>query len=189
MSSRIFLTPGALLPSLLGVCFVVAIVIGSRLPRGAGHSAVALGSVGLVILIAYVIHEARLNWLAHNSSVARNRAAILDLSSETLAMDQRVVWERTFRVLGGMGLLFVGIWLASFHLAVPIYVGVYLRRWAQSSWTMVITTALVFEFLIVVFYGLIIRVPWGSSVLESALGFTFQGLLGAPLEPFLPSFL
>ena len=181
-----FLSGGLVLPVLLGGLFVVAITQGSAMPRGAGRSAVVLGAVGLVILLAYVANEAYQNWRAHRSAATRRRSAILDLSSEYGELDRRVVWARTLRVLGGMALLFLGVWLVGFHVAIPLYLVVYLRRFAGSSWRAALLTALIFEVLIVVFYGLVIRVPWGESVLESLLGFTFQGVLGGPLERFMP---
>ena len=180
------LSLGVVLPLLLGVAFVLAIVQGGALPRGAGNSAVALGWVGVVLLVAYAVNEARLNFRAHSSATARQRGSILDISSSSEGLERATVRARTLRVLGGMAVLFVAVWVLSFHIALPLYLAIYLRRWAGASWRMVAITAVVFEVLIVVFYGLVIRVPWHESLLEQARGFPFQGL-AAPLERLIPT--
>lgn len=173
-------------PILLGAAFIFVVVGGRGLPRGAGSFPIVLGLLGLALLAVYVGREVYFARRARQSGTARTRLQILDLASRQNEVSRRDMGLRTVRVFGGLLALLAGVWLVSFHVAVPVYLLVYLRSFAKTSWRLTLGIAVAFELIIVVFYGLIVHVPWGESLVESIGGFSFQEILGNPIQPLLP---
>lgn len=180
------LSADLIFPILLGAAFIFVVVGGRGLPRGAGSFPIALGILGLALLTVYVVREVYFARRARQSGTARTRLQILDLASRQNEVSRRDRGLRTARVFGGLLALLAGVWLVSFHVAVPVYLVVYLRSFAKTSWRLALGIAAAFELIIVVFYGLIVHVPWGESLVESVGGFSFQEILGGPIRPLLP---
>lgn len=176
----------ALFPVLLAAAFLFVVIDGRRLPRGAGNFPFVFGVFGLALLVLYLVREAYFFRRARRSGVSRQRQQILDLDSDYSAVSATEVRDRTVRVFGSLAAITMGVWLVNFHIAIPLFLVSYLRAFSATSWRSTITLAIVFEAIIVVFYGLIVHVPWGESVIEDLGGFSLQQLLGGPIQALLP---
>ncbi len=73
-------------------------------------------------------------------------------------------------MLGSILLLFVGIWVVGFHIALPTYVFGYLLFFGRVRWWWAVTAAVVFELLILGVYDRALHTTWNTPILHQLLG-------------------
>jgi hypothetical protein len=169
----------------IGAGFVYMIIAGFGMPKTSfgspGLYPMFVGSIGLVVWVGLHIQEV-LRIRAKNI----HRGRIFDIAYEFAEIPPRVIRQRTLQTFAMLGGLMLGVWLLSFQLAVPIFLLVCLRVLGKSSWQVAFASMVVLELLIVVVFGQIAHVAWPRSILESALGVSFQNILGGPIRRILP---
>ena len=170
---------------LIGMGFAYMIVAGLRMPSTSfgtpGLYPIFVGSVGLVIWVALHAQD--------TVRAVRNHTAtgrIYDIAYEFGDLAPEVIRRRTLQTFGMLAALMLAVWLISFQLAVPLFIFIALRVLGRANWRITLAWLLVLELLIVVVFGSIAHVAWPRSVLESALGVSFQAILGAPFRRILP---
>jgi hypothetical protein len=170
---------------LIGVGFAYMIVAGLAMPRTSfgtpGLYPIFVGSIGLVVWLGLHVQDALRTIRNHTQ-----RGRIYDIAYEFGDMPPELVRRRTLQTFGMVGALMLGVWLLSFQLAVPIFLCIALRLLARAGWPLTLAWMVVLELLIVVVFGSIAHVAWPRSVLENALGVSFQTILGAPFRRVLP---
>jgi hypothetical protein len=170
---------------LIGLGFAYMIVAGMRMPRttfgSPGLYPIFVGSIGLVMWLGLHIQDL---WRAMAKHSQHGR--IFDIAYDFGDIPQRLVRQRTFQTFGMLAALMLGVWLLSFQVAVPLFLLIALRVMGGASWRVAIAWIVGLELLIVMVFGDIAHVAWPRSVLESALGISFQNLLGSPLRRILP---
>lgn len=170
---------------LIGAGFASMIVAGLGMPRttfgSPGLYPIFVGSLGLIVWIGLHLQDAVRAFRNHT-----HRGRIYDIAYEFGDMPPEVVRRRTLQTFCMLAALMLGVWLLSFQLAVPIFLLIALRLLARASWMTTLAWIVLLELLIVVVFGSIAHVAWPRSVLESALGVSFQTILGAPFRRILP---
>jgi hypothetical protein len=150
---------------------VVAATFGYLLVASRGWPASAalvptlIGCVGLPLLAIHVLRRWR--------ELARPRPAagpILDVGFTDVHLERRVVTVRTVQMLGSTAALFVGIWLVGFHVALPLFVGLYLLVFGRVRWWWALLGALVFEGLLLGLYDGVLHIAWNVPVLQQIFG-------------------
>lgn len=170
---------------LVAGAFAYLVLEGAHLPRGSGRYPVFIGSIGLVLVVLYIVKEVVQMRAARGQ--ARERARILDIVYEVSGISRAQVWKRTAGFFGSFVVIIGGIWLLNFHVAIPLYLALYMRWFGRTTWRTALTTAVALELVIVVLYGVVIHTPWPESVVEAALRVSFQDLLGGPIHRLLRS--
>jgi hypothetical protein len=169
----------------IGAWFALMIVAGLGMPRttfgSPGLYPIFVGSIGLLVWAALHVQE----WLRR---VARHThgGRIYDIAYEFADIPASVVRRRTLQTFGMVGAMMLGVWLVSFQLAVPLFLMVSLRLLGKATWRTTVIWMVALELLIVVVFGNIAHVAWPRSLLESALGVSFQSILGGPLRRLMP---
>ena len=169
----------------IGAGFASMIVAGAGMPRttfgNPGLYPMFVGSIGLIMWIALHIQDLFRATVQHT-----HRGRIFDISYEFADIPPRVIRRRTMQTFGMLAGLMLGVWLLSFQLAVPLFLFITLRLFATASWRITLAWIVALELLIVMVFGDIAHVAWPRSILEGALGVSFQNLLGGPLRRLLP---
>jgi hypothetical protein len=117
--------------------------------------AVAIGTPFLILRVIYVLRV--LFWTRAASSVAPGQ--IMDLGFR-VGDDPKGEGKRWIRILSAIGILYLGIWLAGFHVALPVWIFVYMFWFGRANFLVAGGIALFFLGLIVGVYDDLIRVPW-----------------------------
>lgn len=168
----------------IGVGFASMIVAGLGMPRTSfgnpGLYPVFVGSIGLVVWLALHV-QSLLRTVEHKPT-----GRIYDIAYEFGGIPRRVIRARTLQTFAMLGALMLGVWLLSFQLAVPVFIIVCLRFMGHARWSLTLAWALALELLIVVVFGDIAHIAWPRSILENALGVSFQNVLGGPFRRILP---
>jgi hypothetical protein len=163
----------------LGGVFVSMIVMATQMPKTSFGDPSAypmfVGITGLILWIASNVNEVL------GQLKGRKQGRIYDITFETAHMSPRTVWLRTAWVFGIIGATIVGIWLFSFHVAIPAFVILYLKLVGKVRLHNAIIIGLLIEIPIVVLYGGIIYTVWPESVIERIFDFSIQDLLDGPL--------
>jgi hypothetical protein len=169
----------------IGAGFLGLIVAGTGMPRttfgSPGLYPIFVGTIGLVMWIGLHVQD-----LFRALSKHTHRGRIFDIAYEFGDIPPRVIRQRTLQTFAMLAGLMVGVWLLSFQLAVPLFLLVSLRLMAGADWRVAVAWIIALELLIVVVFGDIAHVAWPRSILESALGISFQTILGGPLRRLLP---
>ena len=138
--------------------FVYMLLLSFDWPRGARlvpQIAVAIGTPFLILRVIYVLRV--LFWTRSTSSVAP--AQIMDLGFR-VGDDPKGEGKRWIRILSAIGILYLTIWLAGFHVALPVWILVYMLWFGRANFLVAGGIALLFFGLIVGVYDYLIRVPW-----------------------------
>jgi hypothetical protein len=117
--------------------------------------AVAVGTPFLILRVIYVLRV--LFWTRATSSVAPSQ--IMDLGFR-IGDDPKGVVKRWIRILSAIGILYLTIWLAGFHVALPVWIFVYMLWFGRASLLVAGGIALLFFGLIFGVYDYLIQVPW-----------------------------
>jgi TctA family transporter len=117
--------------------------------------AIFIGTPFLIIRIISVLRI--LFWSRTASSVTPSQ--IMDMGFR-IGDDPREEGKRWIRILCAIGVLYLGIWLAGFHIALPLWIFVYLLWFGRTNFFLAGGIALLFLGIIVGVYGELIRVPW-----------------------------
>ena len=117
--------------------------------------AIFIGTPFLIIRIISVLRV--LFWSRTASSVTPSQ--IMDMGFR-IGDDPREEGRRWIRILCAIGVLYLGIWLAGFHIALPLWILVYLLWFGRTNFFLAGSIALLFLGIIVGVYGELIRVPW-----------------------------
>jgi hypothetical protein len=164
--------------------FVYMVIAGLRMPRTSfgnpGLYPVFVGCLGLLFWAGLHVQG-----LLRRGRRTGGGARIYDIAYEFGDIPAHVIRQRTLLVFGMLGGLMLGAWLLSFHIAVPVFLYIALRRLGKASWPLALTWIVVLELLLVVVFGEIAHVAWPRTALEVALGVSFQSLLGAPFHALL----
>lgn len=169
----------------IGAGFASMAVAGLGMPRSSfgspGLYPIFVGSIGLVVWVALHVQDA-----VRSLGQKTHRGRIYDIAYEFGDMSPQVIRRRTLQAFAMLAALMLGVWLLSFQLAVPIFLLVALRLLAKARWGVALGWMVLLEVLIVIIFGDIAHVAWPRSVLESALGVSFQNILGGPVRRILP---
>lgn len=156
---------------------------GSQLPHEAGIFLEVFGIAGLVISAVYVAgrwserkRAARAGEPAEESAAPED--AISDIAYDLDGVDPRTALRAFAGFYGGIALCCVAVWLFSFHVAVPTYVAIALRRQANVRRRVLPVVWLAFFLVIVLLFDYMIRITWHISVLEDLVGIRFGRTLG-----------
>jgi hypothetical protein len=101
-----------------------------------------------------------------------NAGMIMDLGFR-VGEDPAGERRRALGYIVGIAALFIGIWLIGFHLAIPIWVIVLLRRNANVRWPIIGLICFLFLAFIVGIMDYIIDTPWGDPVLFQLFGLEY----------------
>ncbi|MGH7845193.1 MAG: tripartite tricarboxylate transporter permease [Candidatus Binatia bacterium] len=126
--------------------------------------AVIIGTPFLIIRIIYVLRI--LFWSRAVGVVTPSQ--IMDMGFR-VGDDPKGEGKRWIRILSAIGVLYLGIWLVGFHVALPLWVFVYMVWFGKANYFLAGGIALAFLGLIVGVYGHLIRVPWHDPPLFHAL--------------------
>lgn len=115
-------------------------------------------AVGTPFLIARIVAVSRaLLWSRTASSVTLNQ--IMDLGFR-IGEDPAGERKRWFRILCAIAILYLGIWLVGFHVALPLWTLAYMRWLGRANLFAAGAVAALFFALIVGVYDYLLRVPW-----------------------------
>ena len=117
--------------------------------------AIGIGTPFLILRIIYVLRA--LFWSRTVSSVTPS--GIMDLGFR-VGDDPKGEGKRWIRILSAIAVLYAGIWLVGFHIAMPLWVFVYMVWFGRGNFFVAGGIALLFLGLIGGVYGHLIRVPW-----------------------------
>ena len=175
----------ALFRLVIDVWFAYMIVAGLGMPKTSfgspGLYPIFVGSIGLVVWLGLHVQD-----LVRGMRAQTKRGRIFDIAYEFADIPGEVIRRRTLQTFAMLGGLMLGVWLLSFQLAVPLFLLVCLRVLGNATWRVTLLSMLALELLLVVLFGDIAHVAWPRSILESALGISFQNLLGGPFRRLLP---
>jgi hypothetical protein len=147
---------------LVAVIFVYFLVDARSWPIGAALLPTVVACAGMVLLGLHIAARLRPS--------TRPARQILDIAFGSLDVDEREQRVRTARMLCSILLLFLGIWLVGFHVALPTYVFAYLLFFGHVRWWWAVTAAVVFELLILGVYDRALHTAWNTPVLHQLLG-------------------
>ena len=133
--------------------------------------AVAIGTPFLVLRIIYVLRA--LLWSRTVATVTPS--GIMDLGFR-VGGDPTEEGQRWFRILSAIAVLYLGIWIAGFQIAMPLWVFTYMVWFGRAHRVVAGGIALIFVGLIVGVYGYLIRVPWH----DPPLFMLYRYLFGVP---------
>jgi putative tricarboxylic transport membrane protein len=114
--------------------------------------------IGTPFLIIRIISVLRVLFLSRTASSV-TPSQIMDMGFR-IGDDPREEGKRWIRILCAIGVLYLGIWLAGFHVALPLWIFVYLLWFGRTNFFLAGGIALLFLGIIVGVYGELIRVPW-----------------------------
>ena len=117
--------------------------------------AVAIGTPFLILRFIYVLRA--LFWSRTGALVTPIQ--IMDMGFR-IGDDPTAEGKRWIRILCAIAVLYFGIWLAGFHIALPLWIFVYMLWFGRAHLLLAGSMALLFLGLIVGVYGELIRVPW-----------------------------
>lgn len=156
---------GELLLLILVTAFFVYMLVDSmRWKLGASiipWFAIALGTPFLMLRFLSILRPAR-------GSLAGPATQIMDIGFGTSSDGQAK--QRLIRIVGHILLLYVGIWLVGFHVALPILTGLYLYIYGRAGLLWSIVVALLFLALIVGVYDELLHARWHEPLIPSLLG-------------------
>jgi hypothetical protein len=116
-------------------------------------------SLGLIVLVVYAVQRFR----------PRSQGQIMDMGFNEEGLTRSTVLERTLRFVLTTAAFFVGIWLVGFHVAVPIYMVLYLIVYGKVRWWAALLSAVGFLIFMVVAYDIVIRSVWPEPVVRLPL--------------------
>ncbi len=124
-------------------------------------------------IVAWVGYVADRLWLGVRN--IRGQGQILDVGF----FGQSDVARRTltFRILkfwGSVGGLILGIWIVGFHIAVPVFVGVYLIVFARVKPWWALIAAVPYFLALVFIYDRFLYVAWNEPLLTQIFGIPLQ---------------
>lgn len=156
----------------------------ARYPRALNWTVVS-ALVGLLIACAFMYAYVDAQTLRRDAGVFPQFVSLLGLGLFSIYLSSLFIkWCRGTGVstvaeedddVDGLGVLrayaitaslFLGTWLVGFHLAVPLFVVLYLRRYAKVRYRTLAPTFIGFVALITIVYGNFMATRWPQSVLE-----------------------
>jgi hypothetical protein len=139
---------------LLGFCLLVFLFIlweSQRWNPGVALLPRIACGCGVLVWLVYVARRVR---------PAAGQGQIMDLGFDEGELERHVVIGRTLRFVLTTAGLFLGIWLIGFHIAVPIYMVLYLRIYGGVRWWVAVLAALGFLSFMVLAYDVALRETW-----------------------------
>jgi TctA family transporter len=130
--------------------------------RGAALTPQIAIGIGTPFLILRIIHVLRSLFWARGTEVTR--AQIMDMGFR-VGDDPKGEAKRWVRILSAIGVLYLGIWLVGFHIALPLWTFVYMIWFGKTHFLIAGAMAGMFLGLIVGVYDYLVRVPWHDPVL------------------------
>ena len=124
--------------------------------------AIGIGTPFLILRIIYVLRV--LFWSRTASSVTPTQ--IMDMGFR-VGDDPKEERKRSIRILSAIGILYLGIWAVGFHIALPLWIFVYMLWFGRAHLLLAGSMALLFLGLIVGVYGELIRVPWHAATVHA----------------------
>ena len=115
---------------------------------------------GMIVLVIYAVQRFRPH---------RARGQIMDMGFDEEGLERAVVIERTLRFVLTTAAFFAAIWLIGFHVAVPIYMVLYLMIYGKVRWWAAVLSAIGFLIFMVVAYDIVIRTTWPEPVIRIPL--------------------
>jgi hypothetical protein len=141
------------------VLFVFMLVESAKWNPGVALLPRIASSLGLIVLVVYAIQRFR----------PRTQGQIMDMGFNEEGLTRSVVIERTLRFVLTTAAFFIAIWLVGFHVAVPIYMVLYLTVYGKVRWWAALLSAAGFLIFMVVAYDIVIRSVWPEPVIRLPL--------------------
>jgi hypothetical protein len=84
--------------------------------------------------------------------------------------DPKMAMAGFIRITGFLILLYLGIWLFGFHVALPVGLFLYLLRYGQMGWLGAMIVGLVFLAVIIGVYDYVIEINWDTPLVLQLFG-------------------
>lgn len=151
--------------TLVGAFFTYLLLESWEWPLGAAFLPRLVTGLGLVLLVFYIVSRVR-----QTDERGKRTSRILDIGFTDAGLDRQVILARMARFFGSTAALFLGVWLVGFHIALPVYVFLYLFIYGRVRWWWAFAAALSFEAALVGLYDQVLHTSWNEPVLLKALG-------------------
>jgi hypothetical protein len=142
------------------VFFLFMLEESTRWSSGVGLLPRIASGFGLIVLGVYAFQRFRPH---------KVRGQIMDMGFDEEGLARSVVIERTLRFVGTTAAFFVAIWLIGFHVAVPLYMLLYLIVYGKVRWWAAVLSAAGFLLFMIVAYDIVIRDTWPEPVIKLPL--------------------
>jgi hypothetical protein len=126
----------------------------ARLPR-----MTAIG--GLILVAAFIAQKLWRTLLGMQNPTLQ----ILDTGFDEEGLSGRLVAIRTLRVAIWFGGMLGAIWLAGYHVTIPVFVFFYLLVFGETRWWAAATAGAAYFFLIYVLFDLVLHTEWPAPAL------------------------
>lgn len=146
----------AVLMLFAGVLFIYMLSESLRWSSGVALLPRLAAGFGLVMLVVYIVSKFR----AKPSTASP--AQIMDLGFDEHE-DAAEMRSRTLRFVITTAALFVGVWLIGFHIAIPVYVFLYLITFGKTRWWWALIAAASFEAFMILAYDVVTRQAWPDT--------------------------
>jgi hypothetical protein len=143
-----------------GVIFVFMLVESSKWSSGVALLPRISSGFGIIVLAIYAVQRFR---------PRSAQGQIMDMGFDEEGLARSVVIERTLRFVLSTAAFFVGIWWIGFHVAVPIYMVLYLIIYGKVRWWAAVLSAIGFLIFMIVAYDIVIRSTWPEPVVRLPL--------------------
>lgn len=149
------------LSGLTGAFFLYLLLESRGWPLGAALMPRVVATTGLLFLIL------RLGMLLRNRTEPQGR--IMD-TGFTESDDGDAALIRFLTVFGSLVALIVGIWLFGWHIALPVYIFLYLLIFGRVRWWWAAISAGLFLALLIGVYDAVFHTPWNEPALFRLFG-------------------
>jgi hypothetical protein len=145
-----------ILMAFCAVLFVFMLAESNKWSSGVALLPRIASGFGLIVLAVYAMQRFR----------PRGRGQIMDMGFDEEGLARSVVIERTLRFVLTTAAFFAAIWLIGFHVAVPIYMVLYLTVYGKVRWWAAVLAAVGFQIFMIVAYDIVIRTTWPEPVIR-----------------------
>lgn len=144
------------------VAFVYLLIVSRNWPTSAALLPTVAAGTGLPLLLIHIYRRFR--------AVSGPQRQILDIGFNEEGLSGEEVRRRSIQMLGSMVALFVGIWLVGFHIALPLYLFLYMIKWGEASVLAATITAGIFLAILFGLYDNVLHISWNEPVIQGLLG-------------------
>jgi hypothetical protein len=143
-----------------GVLFLFMLAESTKWSAGVALLPRIASVFGLVVLVVYGVQRFR---------PGSAQGQIMDMGFDEGGLERSTVIERTLRFVLTTAAFFAAIWLIGFHVAVPIYMVLYLIIYGKVRWWAALLWAVGFLLFMIVAYDIVIRSSWPEPVIRLPL--------------------
>lgn len=151
--------------ALVGAFFAYLLIESRTWPLGAALLSRLVTGVGLSLLLVHIISRVR-----HTVKQGHQASAILDIGFTDAGLEPQMIRGRMLRFFGSTAALFLGVWLLGFHIALPLYVFLYLFVYGRVQWWWALVAALSFEAVLIGLYDHVLHISWNEPIVKQFFG-------------------